>query len=82
MTQRGQLRKRQIAGQRGSRLTAKGVVEDVTEALGTVDPVEGAAILRRVLGAVERGELIGTATMIARIEGAVSALESLNRSSR
>jgi hypothetical protein len=45
----------------------------------SVDPAEAAAILRRVLEAVERGELSGTSSLIARMEGAVSALESLER---
>ncbi len=42
-----------------------------------VDPAEVAALLRRLLGSVERGEMTGTVTMIARLEGAVAALETL-----
>ena len=47
-----------------------------------VDPVEVAALLRNLLAKVERGELTGSATMIARLEGAVLALESLPASAR
>jgi len=54
-------------------------LEEIAEAPASVDPAEAAAMLRRVLEAVERGELTGPATMIARMEGAVSALESLDR---
>ncbi len=42
-----------------------------------VDPAEVAALLRRLLGSVERGEMTGSVTMIARLEGAVAALETL-----
>lgn len=45
-----------------------------------VGPAEAAAVLRRILAAVEKGELTGSATMIARLEGAVLALETLNSS--
>ena len=44
---------------------------------GPVDPAEAAALLRRLLAAVERGEMTGTATMVARLEGAAIALEAL-----
>lgn len=42
-----------------------------------VNPAEVAAMLRRLLASVEGGEIAGTATMIARLEGAALALESL-----
>ncbi len=42
-----------------------------------VDPAEAAAVLRRLLAAVERGELSASAMAIARIEGACVALEEL-----
>lgn len=45
---------------------------------GPVDPAEAAALLRRLLAAVERGEVTGSASMIARIEGAAVALETLS----
>ncbi len=39
--------------------------------------MEVAALLRRLLALVERGEMTGSATMVARLEGAALALESL-----
>jgi len=42
-----------------------------------VDPAEVATLLRNLLSRVEKGELTGSPTMIARLEGAVLALETL-----
>ncbi len=44
-----------------------------------VDPAEAAAALRRVLDAVRRGELDAGSGMVARLEGALDALDALVR---
>ncbi|SCX48945.1 hypothetical protein SAMN03159343_2072 [Klenkia marina] len=41
------------------------------------EPTEAAAILRRVLDAVDRGEITSTQTERDRLEGAAVALEGL-----
>lgn len=41
------------------------------------DPAEAAALLRRLLAALERGELTAPATTIAALTGAAVALEGL-----
>jgi len=43
------------------------------------DPAEVAAVLRRLLEAIDRGEITATATERARLEGAVAVLEQLPR---
>jgi len=42
-----------------------------------VNPADLIDALRPLLAAVERGEMTGSATMIAWLEGALSALEAL-----
>jgi hypothetical protein len=42
------------------------------------DTREAAALIRRILEAIERGELDAPATVIARLEGALVALEALS----
>ena len=43
-----------------------------------VDPAEVATLLRNLLAKVEQGELTGSATLVARLEGAAIALETLS----
>lgn len=44
-----------------------------------VDPAEAADALRRLLDAVRRGELDAGSGMVARLEGALDALDALAR---
>lgn len=43
------------------------------------DPAEAAAVLRRVLDAVDRGEVTATDAERHRLEGAAAALETVAR---
>lgn len=47
-----------------------------------VDPADAAEALRRVLDAVRRGELEAGPGMVARLEGALDALDALSRRHR
>jgi len=49
-----------------------------SEPLSSDDLVDVAAGLRRILGAVHRGELSASPGMVARLEGAIEALETVS----